>query len=71
MITLSNPDGPTLASQSEFLSDFDDVHCNSTDANSSFYFRTIAETDIKPTEFKSIQGNWVRQDTSQITETII
>ena len=39
--------GPTLASQSKYLSDFDDVHCNSTDVNSNFYFRTIAEADIK------------------------
>ena len=57
----------------ERLSDFDDVPCNSTDVNSNFYFRTIAEANIKkkPTEFEGIQGNWVRRNTGQITEIIM
>ena len=38
--------GPTLAAESKCLSDYEDLHCNSTNANSKFYFQTITETNI-------------------------
>ena len=38
--------GPTLAAECECLSDYEDLHCNSTDVNSKFYFHTITETNI-------------------------
>ncbi len=38
--------GPTLAAESECLSDYEDLHCNSTDVNSKFYFHTITGSII-------------------------
>jgi capsid protein len=38
--------GLTLAAECERLSDYEDLHCNSTGVNSKFYFHTITETNI-------------------------
>ncbi len=38
--------GPTLAAECECLSDYGDLHRNSTDVNSKFNFHTITETNI-------------------------
>ena len=38
--------GPTLTAECECLSDYEDLHRNSTDVNSKFNFHTITETNI-------------------------
>ncbi len=37
---------PTLAAECKCLSDYEDLHRNSTDVNSKFNFHTITETNI-------------------------